>query len=107
MAEVTTTSGTQKVSQNQSLYKGKFKVQEDGIYSLFLDLGDMGNRQYLVIDEKPCIDQSNMWLPPTAGTLVTLKAGEHQVQVVCKSNNTPKVSWKLTDNSTTFRSPNA
>jgi len=107
MAEVTTTSGTQKVSQNQSLYKGKFKVPEDGIYSLFLDLGDMGNRLYLVIDDKPFIDQSNMWLPPTAGALVTLKAGEHQVQVVCKSNNTPKVSWKLTDNSTTFRSPNA
>jgi len=107
MAEVTTTSGTQKVSQNQSLYKGKFKVPEDGIYSLFLDLGDMGNRLYLVIDDKPFIDQSNMWLPPTAGTLVTLKAGEHLVQVVCKSNNSPKVSWKLTDNSTTFRSPNA
>jgi alpha-D-xyloside xylohydrolase len=107
MAEVTTTSGTQKVSQNKSLYKGKFKVQEDGIYSLFLDLGDMGNRQYLVIDEKPCIDQSNMWLPPTAGVLINLIAGEHQAQVVCKSNNTPKVSWKLTNNSTTFRSPNS
>jgi len=107
LAEVTTTSGTQKVSQNQSLYQGKFNVTEDGVYSIFLDLGDMGNRQYVVIDGKPCIDQSNMWLPPTAGTLVNLKAGEHQVQVLCKSNNTPKLSWKLSDNSTTFRSPNA
>jgi alpha-D-xyloside xylohydrolase len=107
MAEVTTTSGTQKVSQDQSLYDGKFSVPEDGEYSMFLDLGDMGNRQYVVIDEKPCIDQSNMWLPPTAGTMVSLKAGEHRVQVICKSNNTPKVSWKLADNLTTFRSPNA
>ena len=107
LAEVTTTSGTQKVSQNQSLYQGKFNVADDGVYSIFLDLGDMGNRQYVVIDGKPCIDQSNMWLPPTAGMLVTLKAGEHQVQVLCKSNNTPKLSWKLSDNSTTFRSPNA
>jgi len=105
LAEVTTTSGTQKVSQNQSLYEGKFKVATDGEYSIFLDLGDMGNRQYVVIDGKPCIDQSNMWLPPTAGTLVNLKAGEHQVQVLCKSNNTPKLSWKLSDNFTTFRSP--
>ena len=105
MAEVTTTSGTQRVSQNQSLYQGKFTVPEDGEYSIFLDLGDMGNRHFVVIDGKPCMDQSNMWLPPTSGTLLKLKAGEHQVQVLCKSDNTPKLSWKLSDNSTTFRSP--
>jgi alpha-D-xyloside xylohydrolase len=105
MAEVTTTSGTQKVSQNQSLYKGKFTAPEDGEYSIFLDLGDMGNRQYVVIDGKPCIDQTNMWLPPTVGTLINLKAGEHQVQVLCKSNNTPELSWRQSDNFTTFRSP--
>ena len=105
LAEVTTTSGTQRVSQNQSLYQGKFNVATDGEYSVFLNLGDMGNHQYVVIDGKPCIDQSNMWLPPTAGTLVHLKAGEHQVQILCKSNNTPKLSWRLSDNSTTFRSP--
>jgi alpha-D-xyloside xylohydrolase len=105
MAEVTTTSGTQKISQHQSLYQGKLNVPVDGEYSVFLDLGDMGNRHFVVIDGKPCMDQSNMWLPPTSGTLVHLKAGEHQVQVLCKSNNAPKLSWKLSDNSTTFRSP--
>jgi alpha-D-xyloside xylohydrolase len=107
IAEVTTTSGTQKVSQNQSFYLGRFKVPADGEYSIFLDLGDMGNRHFVVIDGKPCIDQSNMWLPPTAGALVKLAAGEHKVQLVCKSDNTPKLSWKLKDNLTTFRSPNA
>src|SRR5208283_2069145 len=50
MVDVTTTSGTQKISQNQSLYKGRFMIPEDGKYSIFLDLGDMGNRQYVVID---------------------------------------------------------
>jgi alpha-D-xyloside xylohydrolase len=105
MAEVTTTAGTQKVSQNQSLYKGTLTVPADGEYSLFLDLGDMGNRHLVVIDGKPCIDQSNMWLPPTAGTLVKLKAGAHQVQVLCKANNTPVLSWKQCDNLTTFSSP--
>ncbi len=106
-AEVTTTSGTQKVSQNQSLYFGKFTVPEDAIYSIFLDLGDMDNRQYVVIDGEPCIDITNFWLPPTADALVDLKAGEHQVQVVCKSSNKPKVSWRLANDETTFRSPNA
>jgi alpha-D-xyloside xylohydrolase len=105
MVEVTTTLGTQKVSQNQSLYTGKFSVSEDGIYSVFMELGDMGNRHFVVIDGKPCIDQSNMWLPPTASAFVHLKAGEHQVQIVCKSNNNPVLSWKLKDNTTTFRSP--
>ncbi|MDP4208850.1 MAG: glycoside hydrolase family 31 protein [Bacteroidota bacterium] len=105
MAEVTTTAGTQKVSQNQSLYLGKLTVPADGEYSISLDLGDMGNRHFVVIDGKPCLDQSNMWLPPTAGTLVKLKAGEHQVQLICKSDNKPRLSWKQVENSTTFRSP--
>jgi alpha-D-xyloside xylohydrolase len=107
LVEVTTTSGTQKVSQNQSLYTGKFTVPQDGEYSIFMDLGDMSNRHFVVIDGKPCLDQSNMWLPPTAGVLVALKAGEHDVQLICKSDNLPTLSWKLKDNTTTFRSPNA
>jgi alpha-D-xyloside xylohydrolase len=106
-AEVTTTSGMQKVSQHQSLYNGHFKIPSDGVYSIFLNLGDMGNRQYVAIDGKPCIDISNFWLPPTADALVNLKAGEHQVQVVCRSSNKPTVSWKLSDDETTFRSPDA
>jgi alpha-D-xyloside xylohydrolase len=107
VAEVTTTNGTQQVLQNQSLCTGKFTVPQDGEYSVFLDLGDMGNRQYVAIDGEPCIDQSNFWLPPAAGALVRLSAGEHQVQLICKSDNQPKLSWKLKDNYTTFRSPNA
>jgi alpha-D-xyloside xylohydrolase len=107
LVEVTTTSGTQRVSQNQALYKGSFSVNKDGVYSIFLELGDMGNRHYVVIDGKPCVDQSNQWLPPTVGSLVNLKAGTHQVQVLCKSSNTPTLTWKLSEDVTTFRSPNA
>jgi alpha-D-xyloside xylohydrolase len=107
MAEVTTTSGTQKVSQNQSLYTGKFTVPQDGEYSVFMDLGDMGNRHFVVIDGNTCLDQNNMWLPPTAGARLNLKAGEHDVQLICKSDNKPTLSWKLIDHTTTFRSPNA
>ncbi|HLP17488.1 MAG TPA: TIM-barrel domain-containing protein, partial [Bacteroidota bacterium] len=106
-AEVTTTSGTQKISQNQSLYRGTFSVPSDGVYSIFLDLGDMDNRHYVAIDGKACIDQNNFWLPPTVGALTELKQGEHRIQVVCKSSNTPNVSWKQTGDLTTFSSPNA
>jgi alpha-D-xyloside xylohydrolase len=106
-ADVTTTSGTGRVSQNQAWYQGELSTSEDGVCSVFLDLGDMGNRHYVAIDDKPCIDESNYWLPPTAGALVQLAAGVHRVEVVCKSSNTPRVSWKRVDNLTTFRSPNA
>jgi alpha-D-xyloside xylohydrolase len=105
--EVTTTSGTQRVSRQESLYTGKFSVKKNGEYSLMLDLGDMDSHQFLVVDDTIRIDQSNLWLPPAVSTIVRLKTGEHSVKVVCKSSNTPKLSWKLTDNETTFRSPNA
>lgn len=107
LAEITTTKGTQKIAQNQSIYTGTFSVSKDGEYSIFLDLGCMDNRHFVTIDEMTCLDQSNFWLPPTSGFLVNLNAGEHQVQVVCKSDNTPRLSWKLKDNVTTFRSPNS
>ncbi len=105
--EVTTTSGTQKVSQRESLYNGKFSVDKDGEYSLMLDMGNMESRHLLVVDGTPVIEQSNLWLPPAASKLINLKAGEHTVQIVCKSTNIPKLTWKLSDNATTFRSINA
>jgi alpha-D-xyloside xylohydrolase len=105
--EVTTTSGTQRVSRQQALYTGKINIPKDGSYSMMLDLGNMESRHLLVIDDKPCIDQSNLWLPPAASAIINLKAGDHTVQVVCKSTNIPKLSWKPIGNETTFRSPNA
>jgi alpha-glucosidase (family GH31 glycosyl hydrolase) len=42
---------------------------------------------------------------PTAGKLIYLKAGQHHVQLICKADNHPKLSWRLNDNTTTFRSP--
>jgi alpha-D-xyloside xylohydrolase len=107
LTEVTTTAGTQKVSQSQTLYLALFSVPADGLYSLFLDLGAMGNRYFVAIDDAPCLDQSNMWLPPTVGTQVQLKAGEHQVKLICKADNKPSLSLKRVENSTTFRSPHA
>jgi alpha-D-xyloside xylohydrolase len=105
--EVTTASGIHKVSRRQSLYTGKFTLDKNGTYSIMLDLGDMENRHLLVIDDSVVIDQVNFWLPPAASGLVNLSAGEHSVQVVCKLSNTPSLTWRLADNTTTFRSPHA
>lgn len=106
-AEVTTTNGTQVISQQQSLYTGKFNLDRDGEYSFMLDMGNMESKHYLAIDGKPYLDQSNLWLPPAASTTIKLKAGEHNVEIICKSSNVPALSWKMNSNQTTFRSPNA
>jgi alpha-D-xyloside xylohydrolase len=106
-AEVTTTAGTQRVSQQQSLYTGKFTLDKAGDYTFMLDLGDMDNRHLLIIDGLARIDQSNLWLPPAVSKIIKLKAGEHTVQVLCKSANKPKLSWKAAANESVFRSPDA
>jgi len=105
--EVTTTSGTQRVSRQQSVYKGTLTAAKEGDYTMMLDLGNMESRHLLVIDGTPVIDQSNQWLPPAASKIVRLKAGDHTVQVICKASNTPKLTWKLAENETVFRSVNA
>jgi alpha-D-xyloside xylohydrolase len=105
--EVTTTLGTQRVSRQQALYTGKLNIPKDGDYSMMLDLGNMESRHLLVIDGTPCIDQSNLWLPPAVSKIVNLKSGEHTVQIVCKTTNTPRLTWKATGEQTTFRSVNA
>jgi len=105
--EVTTTSGTQKVSQQQSLYSGNFKLDKPGDYTFMLDLGNMDNRHLLIIDGVAKIDQSNLWLPPAVSKIVHLEAGEHTVQVLCKASNKPALTWKIASDESVFRSPNA
>lgn len=105
--ETTTSIGTQKVSQQQASYEGKFMLKTASNISVMLDLGGMENRHLLIIDGVPYIDQANLWLPPAVGKIINLKAGLHHVQVICKSVNTPKLSWKPVGTETTFRSPNA
>jgi len=62
----------------------------------------MENRHLVVIDGISQIDQSNQWLPPATSKLVKLKAGEHTVQVVCKSTNKPRLTWKEAGNEINF-----
>ena len=107
LAEVTTTQGTQRIAQDQRVYKGTFTVPYEGEFSLFLDLGKMGNRHFVAVDGEPVLDISNMWLPPTAGTLVHLSEGTHEVTVICKADNEPLLFWREKEEVSTFRSPHA
>ena len=79
MIEVTTDAGTQRVQQSQAAFKGTFSVTEPGEYAVMLDLGGMGNRHFVVVDGKPCIDQTNLWLPPTVSEKIYLKEVTHTI----------------------------
>jgi len=105
--EVTGTSGTVKVSQQQALHTGKILIEKNGEYTFMLDLGNMDNRHFLSIDGKPVIDQSNLWLPPAVSTKVFLTKGEHHFQVICKATNTPSLLYELAEDISTFRSPHS
>jgi len=107
LAEVTTDSGTQKVPQGQVLYTGTFTIPQTGQYCLFLDLKTMGNRYFVAIDGQTVIDFTNFWLPPSFSFPINLTAGEHLVQIICKSDNQPTLWWRPIDNLTTFQSPHA
>ncbi len=107
LVDATTASGTRKVEQAQDTYTGTFTIAADGMHSIMLNLGGMGNRHFVAIDDVAFIDQSNYWLPPTASAKVMLKAGEHKIRVLCKSTNNPQITFKLIDGLTTFRSPQA
>ena len=104
LADVTTTSGTQRISQGQAYYKGSFNLPQDTEYSIMLDLGGMGNRHFVAIDGRPVIDQENIWLPPTQSATISLMAGEHEIEVISRADNNPKVSWNNVENTSVFRS---
>jgi len=106
-ADVTTTEGTKKVSQREKQYTGSFTVPTDGKYALMLDLGKMTNLHEVIIDGKSVIKQTNFWLPPAVGELTTLKAGTHEVRIICQSKDQPMLTWRKADGTTTFRSPAA
>jgi alpha-D-xyloside xylohydrolase len=106
-AEVTTTTGTQRISQQQSLYTGRLSIDKEGEYVLMLDLGNMDNRHLVLIDDKPFIDQSNLWLPPAVSKMIKLDTGEHTFQILCKASNTPSLSYRPAREETVFRSPDA
>ncbi len=107
LMEITTTNGSQKVSQQQAYHMGKLKIDKSGVYTIFLDLGDMDNLHFVSIDGEPVIEQSNYWLTPAVSTQIYLNAGEHSIEVVCKWSSSPKFRWKPLDKFTTLQSPNA
>jgi alpha-D-xyloside xylohydrolase len=103
---VTTTEGGRREMRERHIFEGVVDVPETGDYSLLLDVGQkMARRHHLMIDGKIVINMQNLWLPPTASTIVHLSVGRHSLSAELTKDDSPVVYYKKTDNRTVFRSP--
>jgi len=103
---VTSTSGGKKEIREDNLFTARLDVPADGRYALLLDVGrDMARHHNLSVDGNVAINIDNMWLPPTASTIVDLKAGTHTLTSRLDRNDAPTVYFRKIDDTTTFFSP--
>ena len=106
VVNVTSTTGNRQERRMYQSFVGTINIAQDGDYALLLDVGQsMARKHYLAIDGKPVVDINNTWLPPTVAQKVSLKAGSHSIEVRGVRGDKPSIYWRLSDNTTTFRSP--
>lgn len=106
VVNVTTTEGGRREVRQRNIYEATIDLTEEGDYSLLLDVGQkMARRHNLSIDGQTVIEMQNMWLPPTASTIVKLKAGHHVLRAELSRGDTPIIYYNKVKDETVFRSP--
>ena len=103
---VTSTEGGRKEIRERHVFEAGIDIAEAGDYSLLLDVGQkMARRHNLCIDGKPIIEMQNLWLPPTASTIVNLSAGHHTLTAELTKDDRPVLYYNKVCDETVFRSP--
>jgi alpha-D-xyloside xylohydrolase len=106
VVDVTSTEGGKREVRQRHIFEADVTVEEAGDYALLLDVGQkMARRHHLVIDGETVIDMQNLWLPPTASTIVHLAAGRHVVTAELTKDDTPVLYYNKVNDETVFRSP--
>ena len=106
LVNVTSTEGGKQERRQRNIFQATIDIAQGGDYALLLDVGQkMARRHNLVIDGKTIIDMQNVWLPPTASTIVSLTPGRHTVKAELTSNDHPTLSYGPVTDQTVFRSP--
>ena len=96
---VTTTEGGREEVRHKNLFGAEITVTQDGDYAILLDVGQkMARRHNLQIDGKTVIEMRNIWLPPTASTIVHLTKGKHTLQSELSDNDRPVLYYGIKDN---------
>lgn len=105
---VTSTSGTRREVRKANRFAADIVVDKAGRYALLLDVGQkMARRHHLRIDGRTVLEMDNLWLPPTASTIVDLGAGEHHIEAELADGDNPTLGWRRVsdDGETVLRSP--
>ena len=103
--DVTSTEGGKKETRQKNIFEAEITVVEDGDYALLLDVGQkMARRHNLTIDGVPVIEMQNVWLPPTASKIVSLKKGTHKLTAELTENDRPILWYGKVKNETSFLS---
>ena len=106
--DVTSTEGGKRERRERHIFKATLDVAEAGEYALLLDVGQkMARRHNLSIDGRTVIEMQNLWLPPTASTIVTLGKGRHNVTAELTGGDAPVLHYKRVTDETVFSSPAA
>ena len=106
VVNVTSTQGGRQEVRRRNVFQAEINIAEEADYSLLLDVGQkMARRHQLNIDGQPVINMQNVWLPPTASTIVHLKAGRHTLTAELTRDDKPIVYYNKVKEETVFRSP--
>ena len=106
VVNVTTTEGNRREVRRRNFFEATVDIKETGDYALLLDVGQkMARRHNLSIDGQEVIEMQNMWLPPTASTIVRLEKGQHKLTAELSNGDKPVLYYNKVKDETTFRSP--
>ena len=108
VVNVTSTEGGKQEVRQRHIYEATIDLAAAGDYSILLDVGQqMARRHNLSIDGQNVIEMQNMWLPPTASTIVHLGAGRHVLRAELSRGDAPVIYYNKVKDETVFRSPAA
>lgn len=106
VVNVTSTEGGKQEIRKRHRFVATLDVKAEGDYALLLDVGQkMARRHHLTIDGQEVIYMQNLWLPPTASTIVHLTKGQHTVTANLSEGDSPVLYYQQVKDQTVLRSP--
>jgi alpha-D-xyloside xylohydrolase len=106
VVNVTSTEGGKREVRQRNIFEATLDITEEGDYALLLDVGQkMARRHNLTIDGQTVIEMQNLWLPPTASTIVHLSKGSHKLTAELTKDDSPTLFYDKVSDETVFRSP--
>ena len=106
VVDVTSTEGGKREVRHGNTFSATLDIPMEGDYALLLDVGQaMARRHNLSIDGQLVIDMRNLWLPPTASTIVHLTPGRHDLTAELSKDDHPVLYYNKVENQSILRSP--